>query len=195
MRNLYEKLTNKCLSFCKKKKSRVVLYLTSFVESIFFPIPTDVFLIPFILSNKKSFHRLVILTTIFSVLGGLVAYLIGLWFWSNLSPTFYEYYPSYVDKINYFNQRFESLGLLLIVIGGFSPFPYKITCLGSGIIGGNVFLFLIFSFLSRGLRFYIVSYLFNKYGNLAKDLVSKYINFITLIILILGIIFFLIVLS
>ena len=195
MRNLYEKLTNKCLSFCKKKKSRVVLYLTSFVESIFFPIPTDVFLIPFILSNKKSFHRLVILTTIFSVLGGLVAYLIGLWFWSNLSPTFYEYYPSYVDKINYFNQRFESLGLLLIVIGGFSPFPYKITCLGSGIIGVNVFLFLIFSFLSRGLRFYIVSYLFNKYGNLAKDLVSKYINFITLIILILGIIFFLIVLS
>ena len=190
MRNLYEKFVKKCLSFCQKKKSRVVLYLTSFIESIFFPIPTDVFLIPFILSNKKSFHRLVILTTIFSVLGGLVAYIIGLWFWNNLSPTFYEYYPSYVDKINHFNVQFESLGLLLIVIGGFSPFPYKITCLGSGIIGVNVFLFLIFSFLSRALRFYIVAYLFHKYGNLAKDLVAKYINVITLIIISLGIIFF-----
>ena len=190
MRNLYEKFVKKCLSFCQKKKSRVVLYLTSFIESIFFPIPTDVFLIPFILSNKKSFNRLVILTTIFSVLGGLVAYIIGLWFWNNLSPTFYEYYPSYVDKINHFNVQFESLGLLLIVIGGFSPFPYKITCLGSGIIGVNVFLFLIFSFLSRALRFYIVAYLFHKYGNLAKDLVAKYINVITLIIISLGIIFF-----
>ena len=190
MRNLYEKFVKKCLSFCQKKKSRVVLYLTSFIESIFFPIPTDVFLIPFILSNKKSFNRLVILTTIFSVLGGLVAYIIGLWFWNNLSPTFYEYYPSYVDKINHFNDQFESLGLLLIVIGGFSPFPYKITCLGSGIIGVNVFLFLIFSFLSRALRFYIVAYLFHKYGNLAKDLVAKYINVITLIIISLGIIFF-----
>ena len=145
MRNLYEKFVKKCLSFCQKKKSRVVLYVTSFIESIFFPIPTDVFLIPFILSNKKSFHRLVILTTIFSVLGGLVAYIIGFWFWNNLSLTFYEYYPSYVDKINHFNDQFESLGLLLIVIGGFSPFPYKITCLGSGIIGVNIFLFLIFS--------------------------------------------------
>ena len=193
MRNLYEKFVKKCLSFCSKKKSRVVLYVTSFIESIFFPIPTDVFLIPFILSNKKSFNRLVILTTIFSVLGGLVAYIIGLWFWNNLSPTFYEYYPSYVDKINHFNVQFESLGLLLIVIGGFSPFPYKITCLGSGIIGVNVFLFLIFSFLSRALRFYIVAYLFHKYGNLAKDLVAKYINVITLIIITLGIIFFLII--
>ena len=193
MRNLYEKFVKKCLSFCQKKKSRVVLYLTSFIESIFFPIPTDVFLIPFILSNKKSFHRLVILTTIFSVLGGLVAYIIGFWFWNNLSLTFYEYYPSYVDKINHFNDQFESLGLLLIVIGGFSPFPYKITCLGSGIIGVNIFLFLIFSFFSRALRFYIVAYLFHKYGNLAKDLVAKYINVITLIIITLGIIFFLII--
>ncbi len=193
MRNLYEKFVKKCLSFCQKKKSRVVLYVTSFIESIFFPIPTDVFLIPFILSNKKSFHRLVILTTIFSVLGGLVAYIIGLWFWNNLSLTFYEYYPSYVDKINHFNDQFESLGLLLIVIGGFSPFPYKITCLGSGIIGVNIFLFLIFSFFSRALRFYIVAYLFHKYGNLAKDLVAKYINVITLIIITLGIIFLLII--
>ena len=193
MRNLYEKFVKKCLSFCQKKKSRVVLYVTSFIESIFFPIPTDVFLIPFILSNKKSFHRLVILTTIFSVLGGLVAYIIGFWFWNNLSLTFYEYYPSYVDKINHFNDQFESLGLLLIVIGGFSPFPYKITCLGSGIIGVNIFLFLIFSFFSRALRFYIVAYLFHKYGNLAKDLVAKYINVITLIIITLGIIFFLII--
>ncbi len=193
MRNLYEKFVKKCLSFCQKKKSRVVLYVTSFIESIFFPIPTDVFLIPFILSNKKSFHRLVILTTIFSVLGGLVAYIIGFWFWNNLSLTFYEYYPSYVDKINHFNDQFESLGLLLIVIGGFSPFPYKITCLGSGIIGVNIFLFLIFSFFSRALRFYIVAYLFHKYGNLAKDLVAKYINLITLIIITLGIIFFLII--
>lgn len=192
MRNFLQKMFSKCLEYCKKKNSKKVLYFISFIESIIFPIPTDVFLIPFILSNKKLFWNLVLYTTIFSVIGGLVAYLIGFWFWNSLSPVFFEYYPSVVNKINSFNQQFMNLGLFLIIIGGFSPFPYKITCLGSGIIGINIFLFLIFSFLSRGLRFYIVAFLVDKYGNLAKDLISKYINLISIFIIILGIFLYLI---
>ena len=106
--------------------------------------------------------------TIFSVLGGIVAYLIGFFVWNNLSSLLINIYPSYVLKINNFNEQFNELGILLVIIGGFSPFPYKITCLGSGILGINIFLFIIFSLLSRFLRFVLVSYFVFKYGEATK---------------------------
>ena len=75
--------------------------------------------------------------------------------------------------------RFNTLGFLLVLIGGFSPFPYKITCLGSGIIGVNFYIFFISSLLSRGLRFFLVGYFFYKFNSLAKYIVNKYINIIS----------------
>ena len=66
---------------------------------------------------------------------------------------------AFVMKLESFNNQFVDIGIILIVIGGFSPFPYKVTCLGSGIIGINIF-FYFFSFVSRFLRFFFVSFLF-----------------------------------
>ena len=73
------------------------------------------------------------------------------------------------------------MGIILIVIGGFSPFPYKITCLGSGIIGINIFIFIFFSFVSRFFRFFLVSFFVYKYGEKTQIIVGKYINFISFI--------------
>ena len=125
----------------------------------------------------------------FSVLGGVVAYYIGFFIWNEISPFLTEVYPKYILKINDFNNQFTEVGILLIIIGGFSPFPYKITCLGSGIIGINIFLFLIFSFLSRFLRFFLVSYFVYKYGNATKDIIGKYINVISIVLIVIFIIY------
>ena len=170
MKKIYKKILTTSLDFCSKKNSKFYLYFFSFVESIFFPIPTDIFLFPYVLAQKNDYLKITIYVTIFSVLGGIVAYLIGFFVWNNLSSLLINIYPSYVLKINNFNEQFNELGILLVIIGGFSPFPYKITCLGSGILGINIFLFIIFSLLSRFLRFVLVSYFVFKYGEATKIL-------------------------
>ena len=189
MKKLYENILYKSVDFCSKKKTKIYLYLISFIESIFFPLPTDIFLFPFILANKKEYLKITIYVTLFSVLGGMVAYYIGYFVWNEISPFLIEVYPKYISKINDFNSQFTEIGILLIIIGGFSPFPYKITCIGSGIIGINIFLFIIFSILSRFLRFFLVSYFVYKYGETTKNIIGKYINIISIIIVIILIIY------
>ena len=189
MKNLYEKILDTSLNFCLKKNSKVYIYLISFIESIFFPIPTDIFLFPYVLVRKKEYLKISINVTFFSVLGGIVAYLIGFLIWNKISPFLMNFYPSFVLKLNNFNEQFYELGIILILIGGFSPFPYKVTCLGSGIIGINIFQFIIFSFLSRFLRFFLVSYFVFKYGDATKNIIGKYVNFISIILIVIFILY------
>lgn len=189
MKKLYENILYKSVDFCSKKKTKIYLYLISFIESIFFPLPTDIFLFPYVLANKKEYLKITIYVTLFSVLGGVVAYYIGYFIWNEISPILMEVYPKYISKINDFNNQFTEIGILLIIIGGFSPFPYKITCIGSGIIGINIFLFIIFSILSRFLRFFLVSYFVYKYGETTKNIIGKYINIISIIIVVILIIY------
>ena len=191
MRNLYEKIFDRSINFFSKKNSRIYVYLISFVESIFFPVPTDIFLIPYVLAKRNEYLKISIYVTVFSVLGGLFAYYIGFFIWNKISPFLTEFYPIFIFKLNQFNEQFYEVGIILIIIGGFSPFPYKITCLGSGIIGINIFQFIIFSLLSRFLRFFLVSYFVFKYGNATKDIIGKYINFISIILIIIFILYML----
>ena len=189
MKSLYEKILDSCLNFCSKKNSKVYIYLISFIESIFFPIPTDIFLFPYVLVRQKEYLKISIYVTFFSVLGGIVAYLIGFYIWNQISPFLMNFNPSFVLKLNSFNEQFYELGIILIIIGGFSPFPYKVTCLGSGIIGINIFQFIIFSFLSRFLRFFLVSYFVFKYGDATKNIIGKYVNFISIILIVILILY------
>ncbi len=189
MRNLYEKIFNRSINFCSQKNSKIYIYFISFIESIFFPIPTDIFLIPYVLAKKNEYLKISIYVTVFSVLGGVLAYYIGFFIWNKISPFLLETIPIFIVKLNQFNEKFYEVGIILIIIGGFSPFPYKITCLGSGIIGINVFQFIIFSSLSRFLRFFLVSYFVFKYGDATKNVIGKYINFISIILIIIFILY------
>ena len=184
MRNLYEKIFDRSINFFSQKNSKIYVYLISFIESIFFPIPTDFFLIPYVLAKRKEYLKISIFVTVFSVLGGVFAYYIGFFIWNKISPLLTEIYPIFIFKLNQFNEKFYEVGIILIILGGFSPFPYKITCLGSGIIGINIFQFIIFSLLSRFLRFFLVSYFVFKYGNATKNIIGKYINIISIILII-----------
>ena len=189
MRNLYEKIFARSIDFFSQKNSRIYIYLISFIESIFFPIPTDIFLIPYVLAKKNEYLKICIFVTTFSVLGGLFAYYIGFFIWNKISPILTEISPNFIFKLNQFNEKFYEVGIILIIIGGFSPFPYKIICLGSGIVGINIFQFIIFSLLSRFLRFFLVSYFVFKYGSATQKIIGKHINFISIILIIIFIIY------
>ena len=170
-------------TFVKKKESKWILYFISFLESIIFPIPTDPFLIPFIITEKK-FLRLAIVTTLFSVLGGIVAYSIGNYLWESLEPFVEANFNEIFNSVNEFKINFLNLGILLIIFGGISPFPFKVTCLTSGILGINFIIFLLASTASRGIRFLLVSYLIFRYGQKSLTLVRKHIATISLVLLV-----------
>ena len=170
-------------TFVKKKESKWILYFISFLESIIFPIPTDPFLIPFIITEKK-FYRLAIFTTLFSVLGGIVAYFIGNYLWESLEPFVEIYFNGIFNSINEFEKNFLNLGILLIIFGGISPFPFKVTCLASGILSINFAIFVLASTASRGIRFLLVSYLIYRYGEKSLTLVRKHLSVISLVLLV-----------
>jgi len=186
MKSLYENI----LSKCNKKKSKYYLYLISFFESIIFPLPTDIFLIPFVLAKKEDYLHIALMTTIFSVLGGCVSFFIGLLLWEQANLFFFDYYPSISSDLNSFILQFKEYGIALIVIGGFSPFPYKVTCFASGIMNLNFAVFFIFSFISRGLRFLLFCYLLYKFEEKANELIPRYIRTLSLILLLIFTLYF-----
>ena len=192
MSNKFDYLYKRIINFCKKTNSKWVLYFISFLESIIFPLPTDPFIIPYIIAENK-FLRLAFFITLFSVAGGIFTYYIGSSLWDLFYPLVSVSYPNINNLIEAFEKDFSELGIVLILIGGFSPFPFKITCLACGILSVNFIQFVFASLLARGLRFFLVSFLIYKYGEKSIEIIKK--NVLTAsTILILLIIFYLITL-
>tara|TARA_B100001057_G_C22650395_1_gene871874 strand:- start:400 stop:1005 length:606 start_codon:yes stop_codon:yes gene_type:complete len=166
---MFNSLYKKCLNLAAHKSSKYYLALVSFIESSFFPIPPDVMVIPMVISKKDDFIKIFLITTIFSVLGGILGYLIGSFFFE-IGIQIMNFY-GYEDKLlNLKNNLINSDGfyawLGVLFLAGFTPLPYKVFTIASGLIGFNLLIFILISFISRGLRFFIVSYLSYKFGNL-----------------------------
>ena len=173
---MLEKLYDRCLELARHKLSKPFLAFISFIESSFFPIPPDVMIVPMVLARKDEFLKIFLIATIFSVLGGILGYFLG-----NL---FLEFSMSIIEFYNYENKVFElqdrlsnKAGLVFwigtLFLAGFTPLPYKVFTITSGFIGFNLYIFILISLISRGLRFFIVSYLTMKFGDKFELLLKK----------------------
>ena len=174
---MFKSLYKKCLDLAAHKSSKYYLAIVSFIESSFFPIPPDVMIIPMVISKKKDFVKIFLITTIFSVLGGILGYLIGAFFFDFGSEimNFYGYENKLSDiKNNLVNSDGFYAWLSVLFLAGFTPLPYKVFTIASGLIGFNFIIFVLISFISRGLRFFIVSYLSYKFGNLFNEFMNKH---------------------
>ena len=192
-------LYKKCLNLASHKNSKYYLAFVSFIESSFFPIPPDVMVIPMVISKKKDFIKIFILTTVFSVLGGMLGYLIGALF-LDFGTQIMSFY-GYEDKFsNLKNSLIKTDGfytwLSILFLAGFTPLPYKIFTIASGLIGFNFYIFVIISLLSRGLRFFIISYLSYKFGDLFTKFMdqhgSKWFTIVGILIVMIGLFIYLI---
>ena len=192
-------LYKKCLNLSAHKSSKYYLALVSFIESSFFPIPPDVMVIPMVISKKSEFLKIFLIATTFSVLGGILGYFIGALFF-DLGMQIMSFY-GYEDKIAYLqNDLINSEGfyawLGILFLAGFTPLPYKVFTIASGLIGFNIIIFILISFFSRGLRFFIVSYLSYKFGDLFTKFLEKHgsswFTIIGILIVIFGIFIYLI---
>jgi membrane protein YqaA with SNARE-associated domain len=174
---MFNTLYKKCLNLSAHKSSKYYLALVSFIESSFFPIPPDVMVIPMVISKKNDFIKIFLIATIFSVLGGILGYFIGALFF-DLGMQIMSFY-GYEDKIAYLqNDLINSEGfyawLGILFLAGFTPLPYKVFTIASGLIGFNIIIFIFISFFSRGLRFFIVSYLSYKFGDIFTKFMEKH---------------------
>ena len=196
---MFKSLYKKCLDLAGHKSSKYYLAVVSFIESSFFPIPPDVMVIPMVMSKKNDFIKIFLITTIFSVMGGMFGYLIGAFFseFSSHIMNFYGYenkFTNITENLINTNGFFAWLGILFLA--GFTPLPYKVFTIASGLIGFNFLIFVFISLISRGLRFFIVSYLSYKFGDLFNELMdkhgSKWFTIIGILIVIIGTVIFLI---
>ena len=196
---MFNTLYKKCLQLAAHKSSKYYLAIVSFVESSFFPIPPDVMVIPMVISKKNDFIKIFFITTISSVLGGILGYFIGAFFFDigMQVMTFYGYEDKLISlKNNLINSEGFYAWLSILFLAGFTPLPYKVFTIASGLIGFNILVFIVISLISRGLRFFIVSYLSYKFGNLFTKFMekhgSKWFTIIGILIVIIGVIIYLI---
>ena len=174
---MFNSLYKKCLNLAAHKSSKYYLAIVSFFESSFFPIPPDVMIIPMVISKKKDFIKIFFIATMFSVLGGILGYFIGAFFF-DIGTQIMSFY-GYEDKLtNIKNNLIQSEGFYawfgILFLAGFTPLPYKVFTIASGLIGFNILIFILISLISRGLRFFIVSYLSYKFGDIFTKFVDKH---------------------
>ena len=173
---MYKKLYLKSLELAAHKSSEFYLALVSFIESSFFPIPPDVMIVPMVMARKDRFIRIFLNATIFSVLGGIFGYFIGFIF-SDLAMSVVEFY-NYEDKVNNLKARLSEgsglyIWLITLFLAGFTPLPFKVFTITSGLISFNIFIFIIICLISRGLRFFIVSYFTFRFGEPFVNFIEK----------------------
>ena len=173
---MFNKLYQKSLKLAEHKSSKIYLAIISFVESSFFPIPPDIMIVPMIIAKKYDYIKIFLIATIFSALGGLLGYLIGSTFFE-LSINVLEFYGYEKKVINLKNDLTNGTSFYVFLgalfLAGFTPLPFKVFTITSGIIGFNIIIFFLICLCSRGLRFFVVSYLTYKFGHIFHKFMEK----------------------
>ena len=174
---MFKNLYKKCLILAAHKSSNFFLGIVSFIESSFFPIPPDIMIIPMVIAKKKSYLKIFFIASIFSVLGGIFGYMLGAIF-IDMATNIIEFYGYEKKVANLKNNLSQGEGFLtwlsILFLAGFTPLPYKAFTIASGLIGFNILVFIIVSLISRSLRFFLISYLTYKFGNLFTEFMKKH---------------------
>ena len=182
--NFLKKTYNWTLEKAQHKNAKWYLSLISFAESSFFPIPPDILLIPMALASKARALFYAFMCTLFSVLGGILGYAIGYFFYNSVGIYIVDFYHL-ENSFNIFESYYKEFGILIVLGAGITPFPYKFITIASGVFGLNIFLFIIVSIIGRGLRFYLIAILLYFFGEKIKLIIDKYFNVLTIVFFIL----------
>ena len=172
---VFKNLYNWTIVKSRHPKAILFLSLISFAESSFFPIPPDIILIPMVIANRIKAFFYALICTISSVLGGLLGYCIGYFFFNSFGILILGYY-GLSDQFNNFEQYYAEYGIWIILGAGFTPFPFKFITIASGVFGFNIFIFIFISFIARGFRFYLIAFLLKIFGERIEKLIDEYFN-------------------
>jgi membrane protein YqaA with SNARE-associated domain len=155
----------------------------SFAESSFFPFPPDVLLIPMVLANRERAWLLAAWCTITSVLGGVLGYAIGYFLYDTLGLWIIGLYGGY-GALDTFRAAYNEYGAWIILLKGITPIPYKVVTIASGFAGYNFGLFVLLSVITRGIRFYVVTFLLVRYGEPIRTFIERRLELATTVLLV-----------
>ena len=169
-------LYKKSLKLAAHKSSKFFLAIIAFAESSFFPIPPDIMIVPMVIAKKNDYLKIFLIATFSSAVGGLLGYFIGLTF-LDLAMNVIEFY-GYEEKVINLKNNLSSGNNFIYFLGtlflaGFTPLPFKVFTITSGMIGFNIFIFFMVCLVSRALRFFVVSYLSFKFGDTFSEFMEK----------------------
>ena len=169
-------LYKKSLKLAAHKSSKFFLAIIAFAESSFFPIPPDIMIVPMVIAKKNDYLKIFLIATFSSAVGGLLGYFIGFVF-LDLAMNVIEFY-GYEEKVINLKYNLSSGNNFIYFLGtlflaGFTPLPFKVFTITSGMIGFNIFIFFAVCLVSRALRFFVVSYLSFKFGDVFSKFMEK----------------------
>jgi membrane protein YqaA with SNARE-associated domain len=180
------KLYDWVLSWAETPYGAPALFLLALVESSIFPIPPDVLLIALCISLPTRAWRFALLASIGSVLGGLLGYSIGWGAWPLVNDFFFHYIPGFTPAVfEKVQNLFAEYGFWVVFTAGFTPIPYKVITIGSGVFQINLLVFLVASLVSRSLRFFLVAWLLRRYGPGMREFIDRYFNLLSIVFLVL----------
>jgi len=169
---MLHRLYDWCVNAAGKPYAAWILGVVSFCESSFFPIIPDIMLIPMALARPDRAWLFAGVTTLASVAGGILGYFIGAALYDTVGQWLIHIY-GYGDKVEVFRAGYAQYGALIILLKGLTPIPYKLVTITSGFAGYNLGLFVLFSLITRGARFFLEAFLLNRYGERARGIIEK----------------------
>jgi len=179
----FHSIYNKILKWSSSRFAIVWLSVISFLESSIFPVPVqDLLLASMSLKNRTKAYYFAAICTVASVLGAVAGYFIGVYAINSIMPllTKFNYMPELYAAENYFN----TYGIWIILIAGFSPIPYKLFTITAGMMSMALLPFIGFSIIARGARYFLISMLVRKFGKMADTWLNKYIDWLGYILII-----------
>ena len=194
-----KKLYDRCVLLARHKFSKPLLGLIAFIESFFFPVPPDLMIVPMVVAKREDYLRICVIATAGSVLGGLFGYMLGVFF-LDASMVIIEFY-GYEEKVFEIQDKMSTKGgffawLGIMFLAGFTPLPFKVFTITSGVIAYNLPVFFLICLFTRGLRFFLVSYLTFLFGKKFGDFIEKrgaiWFTFTGIFIVILAVILYII---
>jgi len=173
-RAMLKRIYDWCIDAADKPYALWILFAVSFAESSFFPVPPDVMLAPMSMARPKRAFLYAGVCTIASVLGGVLGYAIGALLYDSVGQWLIQVY-GLSGKVDAFRQSYAEWGSLIILLKGLTPIPYKLVTITSGFAGYSISLFILFSLITRGARFFIAAALFNRYGDWIRERIERHL--------------------